>query len=78
MFHKEVLKRFKDISHIEDQCIKEWFPNGKNSIRVVLKNDYQLVLTYNSARDWRLETRVSYEDGLEERAKLMRKARKRA
>jgi antitoxin component YwqK of YwqJK toxin-antitoxin module len=76
MWHKDVLVRFKDISHISDEDIKEWFPNGKNSIRVVLKNDYQLVFIYNSAKDWCLETRVSYENRLSEKSKLMRKAGK--
>ena len=76
MFHKEVLERFKTICGVDDECIKEWFPNGKNSVRVVLKNDYQLILTYNSVKDWRLETRASYENRLSEKAKLMRKAEK--
>lgn len=76
MFHKEVLVRFKKICGVEDENIKEWFPNGKNSVRVELKNGFQYVLTFNSVKDWCLETRVSYENRLSEKAKLMRKAGK--
>jgi len=77
MFHKDVFEDFKIISHIVDDDIKEWFPNGKNSIRAVLKNGYQLIFTYNSVKDWSLETRVSYENRLSEKSKLMRKEGKR-
>ena len=33
-----------------------WFPNGKNSIRIRDNNKHELIFTYHSDADWRLET----------------------
>lgn len=38
----------------------EWFPNGKNSIRLTFKDNNTLVFTYNSKMDWILETKKSF------------------
>lgn len=76
MFHKKLIDNFKTILRIDEKDIKEWFPNGRNSIRVVLNNGYQLILTYHSVNDWCVETRVSYENKLAEKSNLMRKAGK--
>ena len=62
MLHIDVLKRFKEIFPIKDDSIEYWFPNGKNSIRVLLKNRVELVLTYLSNKKWRLETVESFNE----------------
>ena len=33
-----------------------WFPNGRNSIRIRYINKHELIFTYHSDTDWRLET----------------------
>ena len=33
-----------------------WFPNGRNSIRIRDINKHELIFTYYSDADWRLET----------------------
>ena len=38
----------------------EWFPNGKNSIRLTFKDNNTLVFTYNSKTDWILESKKSF------------------
>ena len=62
MLHIDVLKRFKEIFPIKDGSIEYWWPNGKNSIRVRLKNSFELVLTYLSNKKWRLETVESFNE----------------
>lgn len=62
MLHIVVLKRFKEIFPIKDDSIEYWCPNGKNSIRVRLKNRVELVLTYLSNKKWRLETVESFNE----------------
>lgn len=36
--------------------IEEWFPNGKNSIRVRFEDQEEYVFTYYGDNDWSLET----------------------
>lgn len=69
MLHKDILKRFKKIYPIDDEDIECWFPNGKGSIRIRLKKGSEeskfwqggdLILTFRSWKDWRLETVDSY------------------
>lgn len=60
----EILILFQEIFHVKDE-IDEWFPNGKNSIRVRFKKttlpfelnkDGELIFTAESRDEWRLET----------------------
>ena len=60
MFHKDVLKNFKDIFPQCSGQIAMWFPSGKNRIRVRLVNDHEFVFTYNNEKDWCLETVDSF------------------
>ena len=45
---------------IEKEELMEWFPNGKNSIRLTFKDNNTLVFTYNSKTDWILESKKSF------------------
>jgi len=40
--------------------VAAWFQNGKNSIRIRQTNGQEFIFTYNSPKDWRLETIQSY------------------
>lgn len=56
MTHPEVFKQFtKDFPHYMGM-ISAWFPNGKNSIRLRRTEGDDVIFTYNSDRDWCLET----------------------
>lgn len=65
MPHKEVLERFKKFCNIDDVLIDRWFPNGKNSVRVRLRNHFtDLVFTFKSHNNWKLETVNSFIDSM--------------
>lgn len=38
----------------------EWFPNGKNSIRVVLTDKNILIFHFESYNNWKIETMPSF------------------
>lgn len=57
MAHIEIYKTFKDLFPFCVERVTEWFPNGRNCIRLRLdetNGDY--VFTYNDKREWRFET----------------------
>lgn len=57
MVHTDIYKIFKQyFPEFEDKTMI-WFQNGKNSIRAELNTKQQLIFTFNSERDWKLETR---------------------
>lgn len=60
MTQKEVLEKFEEISHISKDEIDTWFPNGRSSVRVRLKNGNELIFTYKNKNIWRLETKASF------------------
>lgn len=62
MNHDEIFKLFKQIAHVSDERIEAWYPNGLNSVRVLLKSGNMLVLTYESFMNWRLETINSFRE----------------
>lgn len=60
MTQKEVLEKFVEISHVSKDEIDIWFPNGRSSVRVRLKNGNELIFTYKNKNIWRLETKASF------------------
>lgn len=60
MFHKEVYEKFKEKFPEKASYLKEWFPNGRNSVRVRFNSGSDFVFTYNSEDDWCYETVDSY------------------
>lgn len=61
MTHKTVLLKFKLLFPQYAGTMTQWFPNGDNSVRVRFhqhRND--MIFTYNSMKDWKLETVDSF------------------
>ena len=57
MVHKDVFNIFKNVFPMYAEKTTEWFPNGKNSVRVRLGELHQdFVFTYHSNKEWRFET----------------------
>lgn len=54
--YKQFIKQFPEIAKV----IKEWFPNGRNSVRVRLKNGSDFIFTFFTLNDWCYETLDSY------------------
>jgi hypothetical protein len=64
MAPKEVLKKAKDILHIEDDAIECWFPTGKNTVRVRSSTYGEFVFTYKNKKTWKMESTESYLNSL--------------
>ena len=60
MLHEDVYKNFKDKFPQYSKHITEWFPNGKDSIRVRMKYGSDFVFTYHNWTDWSFETVDSF------------------
>ena len=60
MTHTEIYAKlqivFTDIYNVTE----EWFPNGKNSIRLKLMSNEEMIFTYRGTNNWSLETVDSY------------------
>lgn len=56
MLHKEIFHLFKEYFSQYGKQTKEWFPNGKDSIRVRLFSGSDFVFTFHNDDDWCFET----------------------
>lgn len=57
MVHQKVFEVFDAyFPNYSGENAEAWFANGKNSIRVRLKNQQELVFTYQGKSGWKLET----------------------
>ena len=65
MTHEEIFDLFKYQFSLLDSKIEDWFPNGANSIRVRCFDRCDVVYTYQSPTNWRLETVESFVSDLE-------------
>lgn len=60
MQHKDVYVWFTVIFPQYIDKIKETFPCGKNAVRIRLLDQTELVFSYETLTDWRLETADSF------------------
>ena len=60
MKHDQVLIWFKLYFPHFVKSIKEWYPNGINSIRIKMDNSQEVVFTINDRYDWRYESVDSF------------------
>lgn len=56
MLHDDVYKQFTGYFLPLSHWVKEWFPNGKNSVRIRMKDGKDYVFTYDGKDDWCFET----------------------
>lgn len=64
MLHDDVYKRFKKwFPEISKQII-QWFPNGRNSIRVRRMDGQDFIFTYQGKQNYSFETVDSFIDRL--------------
>lgn len=85
MYHTDVLVLFQDIFYVTEE-IEDWFPNGKNSIRIRLKETNtlpfavnkgeDLIFTAASRNEWHLETIDSWIKSIKEKEKNHEKVHK--
>ena len=55
MTHVKLAKKFEALCHADIDAIVEWFPNGRDSIRVKFDDGVELVFTYYNDTNWRIE-----------------------
>lgn len=60
MTHVDIYEKFKEMFPEQSFFIDEWFPNGKNSIRVRMKDGSDFIFTYTNPFDWCYETVESF------------------
>ena len=48
MLHEDIFKEYLKMFGFKPDNVIDWFPNGLNSIRIVYKNGYTLIFTYNN------------------------------
>lgn len=68
MSHNEVYQMFTlYFPDYANDRVMEWFPNGKNSVRIRQNNRQEFIFTYHNKTDWRFETIDRYMKGLLEK-----------
>lgn len=60
MKHVEVYEKYKEMFPEHAVYVEDWFPNGKNSVRVRIKSGSDFIFTYNEWYDWCYETVESH------------------
>ncbi len=60
MIHKNVYEWFKTLFPRFADEVTEWFPNGKNSVRVRTHGNQDFVFTFKNRYDWKFETVESF------------------
>lgn len=60
MVHTEVYEKYKKMFPELAIHVEDWFPNGKDSIRVRVKSGSDFIFTYHNWNDWRYETVDSF------------------
>lgn len=60
MNHQEVYTIFKDLIPFYAEKTEEWFPCGRNAIRVRLHGGDQFIFSVIDQRTWRLESMDYY------------------
>ena len=60
MLHDKIYEWFESYFPQYSKHIVEWFPNGRNSIRVRRCDKQDFIFTYYDIDDWRFETVESF------------------
>lgn len=70
MTHKDVYKYFKLIMPEYAKNLSEWFPSGKNTIRIRFYTGPEFIFTYNCPENWRFETINSFIESMKGGSKM--------
>lgn len=71
MSHEKLYTVFKKQFPHCSKWVEEWFPNGKDSIRIRVTDGSDLVFTYHNGINWRFETVDSFINGLKKGGQSM-------
>lgn len=56
MIHSQIYGCFKECLPEQEKKVTEYFPNGKNSIRVRQANKQEFIFSFNGIKAWKFET----------------------
>lgn len=56
MIHTQIYGQYKECLPDQAKNTKEYFPNGRNSIRVRQNNGQEFVFTFIGPKSWKFET----------------------
>lgn len=56
MIHTQVYGYFKECLPEQEKKVKEYFPNGRNSIRVRQENGQEFIFSVTAPKVWKFET----------------------
>ena len=62
MFPVQIYNMFKWLYPINEDEIEDWYPNRADSVRVRTKAYEDLIFTYKSDSDWKIETVDAFMD----------------
>ena len=62
MLHKNIIQIYNPLFSTAFGDITEWFPNGRDSVRIRTDMHRELIFTYHNETNWCLETVNSYCD----------------
>lgn len=61
MTHKAIFDIFNTRSISEPRkTIKEWFPNGRGSIRIIFEDKSEIIFTWKGDDEWSIESVKNY------------------
>ena len=60
MSHEKVYEWFESYFPQYSKYVVEWFPNGRNSVRVRQSNGHDFIFTFYEHNDWCFETVDSF------------------
>lgn len=60
MKHEEVYKQFRKLFPEIAAHVGDWFPNGRNSVRIRIRQGTDFIFNYRDNYTWNLETVDSY------------------
>lgn len=64
MIHNQVYEFFKKCLPDQAENVTEYFPNGKNSIRVRKTNGQEFIFSLAGPKAWKFETINQFLDGM--------------
>ena len=56
MTHREIFEAFTKIFAISNNPVQKWWKKGNNTLRIRLKTGPDVIFTYLSPDEWKIET----------------------
>lgn len=54
--HEDLFEEYRQLLKVDESLIEEWFPCGKDSIRVRFKDGKEVIWTITGPENWMIES----------------------